>query len=524
MEGGNGGLSGSDRSRRVRRARRLRLTLLAGAAIGLIPTLVGAARVIPGSAAEDRAALAVTSSTAPSAAAVANPAASAVPRQEETESAGLGVAQGEHREAFWLRALRGLLGLGFLIFMAFLFSANRKAIDWALVGKGVTLQIVFALLVLRTGWGRGFFHLVNDVFIALIGYTKQGAGFLFGSLVERSTEVSGGGGGAVEIGADFAFSTLPTIIFFSSLMTILYYIGVMQIIVKGMAWAMQKTLGTSGAETVSAAGNIFVGQTEDTLLIKPFVKNMTMSELNTVMTGGFATVAGGVMAAYVGMLAVYFPQIAGHLLAASIMAAPAGIVISKMLMPETEEPKTKGSLKVELEQPHVNVIDAASAGASDGLKLALNVGAMLLAFLALIALGNGLLGWATGLVGVEGITLERLFGWLFSPVAWLIGVPLADAVEIGSLFGIKMAANEFIAFQTLADTLSAASQLNYKSVIIATYALTGFANFSSIAIQIGGVGGIAPSRRHDLSKLGIRAMLGGTAATWMTATLAGVLV
>ncbi len=452
---------------------------------------------------QDRAALAVTSSTAPSAAAVANPAASAVPRQEETESAGLGVAQGEHREAFWLRALRGLLGLGFLIFMAFLFSANRKAIDWALVGKGVTLQIVFALLVLRTGWGRGFFHLVNDVFIALIGYTKQGAGFLFGSLVERSTEVSGGGGGAVEIGADFAFSTLPTIIFFSSLMTILYYIGVMQIIVKGMAWAMQKTLGTSGAETVSAAGNIFVGQTEAPLLIKPFVKNMTMSELNTVMTGGFATVAGGVMAAYVGMLAVYFPQIAGHLLAASIMAAPAGIVISKMLMPETEEPKTKGSL---------------------GLKLALNVGAMLLAFLALIALGNGLLGWATGLVGVEGITLERLFGWLFSPVAWLIGVPLADAVEIGSLFGIKMAANEFIAFQTLADTLSAASQLNYKSVIIATYALTGFANFSSIAIQIGGVGGIAPSRRHDLSKLGIRAMLGGTAATWMTATLAGVLV
>jgi hypothetical protein len=245
------------------------LTLLAGAAIGLIPTLVGAARVIPGSAADDRAAFAVTSSTAPSAA--AEPVAPAVaidkpvatvPRQEEADNAGLGVAQGEHTEAFWLRALRGLLGLGFLIFMAFLFSANRKAIDWALVGKGVTLQIVFALLVLRTGWGRGFFHLVNDVFIALIGYTKQGAGFLFGSLVERSTEVSGGGGGAVEIGADFAFSTLPTIIFFSSLMTILYYIGVMQIIVKGMAWAMQKTLGTSGAETVSAAGNIFVGQTE----------------------------------------------------------------------------------------------------------------------------------------------------------------------------------------------------------------------------------------------------------------------
>jgi CNT family concentrative nucleoside transporter len=248
-----------------------------------------------------------------------------------------------------------------------------------------------------------------------------------------------------------------------------------------------------------------------------------MSELTTVMTGGFATVAGGVMAAYVAMLSGVFPSIAGHLLAASIMAAPAGIVVSKLLYPETEEPETGGTLDVAVEQDHVNVIDAAAGGASDGMRLALNVGAMLIAFLALIALGNGLLGWTLGLFGVEGVTLERLLGWAFAPVAWLIGVPFADAATIGSLFGVKMVANEFVAFQMLADGLAAGAALSPKSVIIATYALTGFANFSSIAIQIGGIGGIAPSRRHDLSRLGLRAMLGGTVATWMTATLAGIL-
>ncbi|MFQ5678940.1 MAG: NupC/NupG family nucleoside CNT transporter [Gemmatimonadota bacterium] len=429
----------------------------------------------------------------------------------------------------WLRIPRGLLGLTFLLSCGYLFSARRRAIDWSLVAKGVGLQVVFGLLVLKTSWGRGFFRVVNDVFVALIGFTNDGASFLFGQLVHRDVAVTGGEG-VVAIGANFAFSVLPTIIFFSSLMTLAYYLGLMQKVVQGVAWVMQRTLRTSGAETTSAAGNIFVGQTEAPLLIKPFVEKMTMSELHTVMVGGFATVAGGVMAAYVAMLSGYFPTIAGHLLSASIMAAPAGIVLSKMLFPESEEPATKGSLKVELEQPHVNVIDAASGGAADGLRLALNVGAMLLAFLALIALANGLLGVATGfladhagLTGLRGITLERIFGWIFAPVAWLIGVPWGDAVNVGSLFGIKMVANEFVAFQTLADQMAAGSDLSVKSVIVSAYALTGFANFSSIAIQIGGIGGIAPSRRHDLSKLGLRAMLGGTAATWMTATLAGVL-
>ncbi|UCG77134.1 MAG: NupC/NupG family nucleoside CNT transporter [Gemmatimonadota bacterium] len=425
-------------------------------------------------------------------------------------------------EPFGVRLLRGCLGLAFLLFMAWLFTANRGRVNWALIGKGLLLQVVFGFIVLRTTWGRSFFRVVNDVVVALIGYTNEGAAFLFGQLVSREVPVSGGEG-VVEISANFAFSVLPTIIFFSSLMAILYFLGVMQKVVKGVAWAMQRTLKTSGAETLSAAGNIFVGQTEAPLLIRPFVARMTMSELNTVMTGGFATVAGGVMAAYVAMLSGYFPDIAGHLLAASIMAAPAGIVISKLLLPETEEPETRGTLDFQVEETHVNVIDAAAGGAAAGLKLALNVGAMLLAFLALIALGNGILGWVTGHFGLADITLERLLGYIFAPVAWLIGVPWSDAETIGSLFGIKMVANEFVAFQTLADLLRGGAGLSEKSIIIATYALTGFANFASIAIQIGGIGGIAPERRHDLSRLGLRAMLGGTAATWMTATLAGVL-
>ncbi|MFQ5890421.1 MAG: NupC/NupG family nucleoside CNT transporter [Gemmatimonadota bacterium] len=410
-----------------------------------------------------------------------------------------------------------------ILVVLWIFSARRRSIDWSLVAKGLLLQLLFAILVLKSTWGQGFFRVVNDVFIALIGYTNSGAAFLFGGLVDPTVPVTGGGGGSVHLNAHFAFSVLTTIIFFSALMTLLYYLGIMQRVVRGVAWLMQKSLRTSGAETVSAAGNIFVGQTEAPLLIKPFVATMTDSELNTVMTGGFATVAGGVMAAYVGMLYTFFPTIAGHLLAASIMAAPAGIVVSKMLFPETEEPKTRGSLRLELEQPYVNVIDAAAGGAADGLRLALNVGAMLLAFLALIALGNGLLGWLLGLFGVEGVTLETIFGWLFAPVAWILGIPWADAVHVGSLFGMKMVANEFVAFQSLATDLATGTQLSPKSVVMTTYALTGFANFSSIAIQIGGIGGIAPERRHDLSRLGLRAMLGGTTATWMTATLAGVL-
>lgn len=454
--------------------------------------------------------------------------AKAVPQDESAgqarphRSASSIVDVSEVQEPLPVRIARGLLALAVLLVGLWAFSARRSAIDWGLVVKGLGLQLVFALLVLKTEIGRGFFSVVNDVFVALIGYTNAGARFVFGSLVDRTIPIDGGGG-TITVAANFAFSVLPTIIFFSSLMTILYYFGVMQKVVKAVAWLMQRTLRTSGAETTSAAGNIFVGQTEAPLLIKPFVGRMTMSELNTVMVGGFATVAGGVMAAYVAMLAHWFPTIAGHLLAASIMAAPAGIVVSKMLYPEVETPETRDSLDFELEEQHVNAIDAAAGGATDGLRLALNVGAALIAFLALIALFNGLLGWGLGLVGVHGITLERILGWVFAPVAWLIGVPMADVTTIGSLFGIKMVANEFVAFQELANMLSGGSGLSPKSVIIATYALTGFANFSSIAIQIGGIGGIAPERRHDLSKLGLRAMLGGTLATWMTAALAGVL-
>ena len=436
---------------------------------------------------------------------------------------GLEGVGGAIDEPFLSRLLRGLLGLSFLLTVVWACSAHRRSIRWPLVAKGLGLQILFALLVLKTGLGRGFFTAVNDIFVALIGYTNAGSRFLFGSLVDAATPVEGGGGGLVSIGANFAFAVLPTIIFFSSLMALAYHLGVMQRVVRGVAWAMQRTLGTSGAETTSAAGNIFVGQTEAPLLIRPFVDRMTMSELNTVMTGGFATVAGGALAAYVAMLVGVFPDIAGHLLAASIMAAPAGIVVSKILMPETGEPATGGTLDIDLPKTHANLIDAAAGGAGDGLKLALNVGAMLLAFLALIALGNGFLGWLTGLFGVEGITLERIFGWAFAPVAWLIGVPWADAVEVGTLFGVKMVANEFVAFTNLGAGLGGELQLSNKALIMCTYALTGFANFSSIAIQIGGIGGIAPARRGDLSKLGLRAMLGGTAATWMTATLAGVL-
>ncbi len=435
---------------------------------------------------------------------------------------GLAAAQGQVEEGFLSRILRGVIGVTFLLGVVWAFSARRRAIAWGLVAKGLGLQIVFALLVLKTRVGQAFFGGVNDVFAALIAYTDEGSRFLFGSLVDGVLPVDGAAG-SISIGAHVAFRVLPSIIFFASLMGLAYHMGIMQRVVSGVAWIMRRSLNTSGAETTSAAGNIFFGQTEAPLLIKPFVKNLTQSELHTVMSGGFATVAGGVLAAYAAMLLGVFPDIAGHLLAASIMAAPASIVVSKMLLPETETPETSGVGQIELPKAHANLIDAAAGGASDGLKLALNVGAMVLAFLALIALVNGILGWGTGLFGVEGITLERLAGFVFAPIAWLIGVPWADAMEVGQLFGVKMIANEFVAFTSFAGVLDGGAQLSQKSIIICTYALTGFANLSSIGIQIGGIGSIEPARRKDLSRLGLRAMLSGTAATWMTATLAGVL-
>jgi CNT family concentrative nucleoside transporter len=434
--------------------------------------------------------------------------------------------------------LISILGIGVMVLLAWLMSVDRSAFPWRIVLWGTGLQLVFALIILRTTPGEQFFALVNDAFIQLLGYTQDGARFIFGNLVDNNIPVGlpvGEPAATAPLqpvdppryaaaGSYFAFTVLPTIIFFSSFMTLLYYLGFMQWVVKGMAWVMQKTMRTSGAETLSTSGNIFLGQTEAPLMIKPFVQKMTMSELHCVMTGGFATVAGGVMAAYVGMLVAYFPDIAGHLLAASVMSAPAAILISKVMYPEDSEPETKGTLKADVPSPDVNVIDAAARGAGEGLTLALNVGAMLLAFIALIALLNGVIGWAGGLVGWENLSLELVLGWVLAPLAWIMGVPWHDSVEIGSLLGVKTVVNEFVAYLQLATSLQEGAPLDPRSVVIATYALCGFANFSSIAIQIGGIGGIAPARRSDLSRIGMRAMIAGTLASFMTATVAGAIL
>ncbi|HEX9633574.1 MAG TPA: nucleoside transporter C-terminal domain-containing protein [Gemmatimonadales bacterium] len=431
--------------------------------------------------------------------------------------------------------LMGIVGIATMIGIAWLLSSNRARVSWRLVATGVGLQALLGVVVLKTGVGRALFNGANVVFTRLLGFTEEGARFVFGNLVRNNVPVGtpsgapadmaplGDGGLWAATGAYFAFSVLPTIIFFSALMSVLYHLGVMQRIVQGMAWGFQRLLGTSGAETLSATGNIFVGQTEAPLLIKPFVGAMTVSELNTVMVGGFATIAGGVMAAYVGMLSPFFPDIAGHLLTASVMNAPAGLLISKILVPETGEPVTRGKVKVEIAKGDANVIEAAAAGAGQGLQLALNVGAMLLAFIALIALINAVLGAAGGLVGVEGLSLERLFGWVFAPLAWLMGVPWGDAGAIGSLIGVKISVNEFVAYLQLAGTMGT-DALSARGEVIATYALLGFANFSSIAIQIGGIGGLAPERRGDLARLGLKAMIGGNLAAFMSASLAGMLL
>jgi CNT family concentrative nucleoside transporter len=434
--------------------------------------------------------------------------------------------------------LISILGIGVMVLLAWLMSVRRDAFPWRIVLWGTGLQLVFALIILRTAPGEQFFALVNDAFIQLLGYTQDGARFIFGNLVDNNIPIGlpiGEPAATAPLqpldpprfaaaGSYFAFTVLPTIIFFSSFMTLLYYLGFMQLVVKAMAWVMQRTMQTSGAETLSTSGNIFLGQTEAPLMIKPFVQKMTMSELHCVMTGGFATVAGGVMAAYVGMLVAYFPDIAGHLLAASVMSAPAAILISKVMYPEDSEPETKGTLKADVPSPDVNAIDAAARGAGEGLQLALNVGAMLLAFIALIALLNGVIGWAGGLVGWENVSLELILGWVLAPLAWVMGVPWHDAVEIGSLLGVKTVVNEFVAYLQLATSLQEGAPLDPRSVVIATYALCGFANFSSIAIQIGGIGGIAPSRRSDLSRIGMRAMIAGTLASFMTATVAGAIL
>jgi len=433
--------------------------------------------------------------------------------------------------------LMGLVGIATMVLLAWLLSSDRKKVPWRLVAIGVALQGALGALVLKTGVGRALFNGANLVFTRLLGFTDEGARFIFGNLVRNNVPVGTPGGSPADMaplgdpsawaatGAYFAFSVLPTIIFFSALTSVLYHLGIMQRVVQGMAWVFQRLLGTSGAETLSATGNIFVGQTEAPLLVKPFVGTMTVSELNTVMVGGFATIAGGVMAAYVGMLSPYFPDIAGHLLTASVMNAPAGLLISKVLVPETGRPVTRGSVKVEIAKGEANVIEAAAAGASQGLQLALNVAAMLLAFIALIALINAVLVWGGGLAGIEGLTLERILGWVLAPLAWLMGVPWHDAGTVGALIGVKTSINEFVAYLQLAGIMgSGGGGLSLRAEIIATYALLGFANFSSIAIQIGGIGGIAPERRGDLARLGLKAMIGGNLAAFMSASLAGMLL
>jgi CNT family concentrative nucleoside transporter len=401
------------------------------------------------------------------------------------------------------------------------------------VGSGLLLQLLFGLVVLKTDAGRAFFDQVGGVVTGLLGFQEQGARFVFGNLVQHTVPVGtpgpngaldSTGGYVAATGAYFAFNVLPTIIFFSALMSVLYYLNVMQVVVKGIAWVMQKTLRTSGAETLSASGNIFLGQTEAPLLIKPFVPAMTRSELNTVMVGGFATVAGGVLAAYVGMLRGSFPDIAGHLLAASVMNAPAGLYLSKILLPETETPVTKGSLRMDVEKPGANLIEAAASGAGQGMQLALNVGAMLMAFVALVALVNYLLGWLGGHVGMEGLTLQMVLGQILRPIAWVIGVPWSETAYVGGLVGIKVVLNEFVAYAQFAGDLGGGAAISPRSTIILTYALLGFANFSSIAIQIGGIGGLAPERRSEIARFGLRAMIAGNLAAFTSAAIAGMLV
>ncbi len=432
----------------------------------------------------------------------------------------------------WPARLRSLVGLLFLLALAWGLSTQRSAVRWRVVGWGVALQFIFALFILKTAVGAAFFDAAGGLVVALLGFTAAGAEFVFGNLVQDVVPVGVVGEGGftalpgqvARTGGVVAFFVLPTIIFFSSLMTVMYHLGVMQRLVQGSAWIMQRTMGTSGAETLSVAGNIFVGQTEAPLLVKPFVERMTESELMAVMTGGFATVAGGVMASYVGMLLGVFPDIAGHLIAASVMSAPASLVVAKLMVPEREDPETASTLTVDVERPDVNIIDAAARGASEGLHLALNVGAMLLAFVALIHMGNGILAWVGAWVGWEALSLEGILGTALAPLAWLIGVPWADAHLVGSLMGVKTVLNEFIAYLQLADVLGSGQEVDARSVIIATYALSGFANFGSIAVQIGGIGGIAPSRRQDLSRLGLRAMIGGSIAAFMTASIAAFLL
>lgn len=412
--------------------------------------------------------------------------------------------------------LISFFGLIVMVLLAWLLSAHRWRVSWRVVVGGLLLQFLFAAMTLKTDWGRRTFESAGDGINALMAFSEQGSEFVFG-INPRGDAEQKELPPRVTVIRTVAFGVLPTIVFFSALMSVLYHIGVMQWVVRVMAVVMQRTLGTSGAESLSAASNIFVGQTEAPLLIKPFLGTMTLSEIMAVMTGGFATVAGGVMAAYIS-----FGVDAKHLLTASVISAPAALLIAKIMQPEVDVPKTLGRVEMNAETGATNVIEAAAIGASDGMKLAINVAAMLIAFIALVAMCDFLLGRCGALCGQQW-DLKSLFGYAFAPFAWLIGVEWKDCLEVGKLLGTRTAINEFVAYIDLGQ-VSRDGLISERSRTLATYALCGFANFSSIGIQIGGIGALVPERQGDLARLGLRAMIGGTLACFMTACVAGMLL
>jgi CNT family concentrative nucleoside transporter len=432
--------------------------------------------------------------------------------------------------------VRGTLGIAVLLGIAFLFSGSRAKIDWKLVATGIFLQIIIALCVLKIPLLRHGFDYLGRAVVTFLGFSLNGAQFLFGDLAKNSDAVKANH----NLGFLFAFQALPTVIFFSAVTSGLYYLGVLQKLVYGFAWVMAKSMRLSGAESLSAAGNIFLGQTEAPLLVRPFIGGMTSSELHCLMTGGMATIAGSVMGAYISFLGGSDPrqltQFATYLLCASVMNAPAAVVMSKIFLPELSPEKIDRHLTVSRETIGVNLVDALARGAADGLKLALNIGGMLLAFIAIIAAVNWLLvdgvGAWTGLNewvrtstngAFNGFSLEYIFGQVFRVLAFAMGVEWSQSLAVGSLLGQKVVINEFIAYSSLAD-MKTAGVLTQKSIVVAAYALCGFANFSSIAIQIGGIGGMAPQRQADLSRLGIRALMAASLATMLSGTIAGALI
>lgn len=426
--------------------------------------------------------------------------------------------------------LRGCLGIASILAICWVASRNRQKIPWKVVLIGILVQFVFAFAILNVPVVAKFFAWVSSFFVNVLAFTGEGSKFLFGKIVDVNT-----------MGFLFAFQVMPTIIFFSALTSILYYLGILQKIVYGLAWFMTRAMKLSGAESLSTAANIFLGQTEAPLMVKPYIANMTRSEILCVMVGGMANIAGSVFAAYVGFLGGSDPEtqllFATHLLSASIMSAPATIVVSKILLPEPDPSKLSRELRLSNDQIGSNLLDAITNGTTDGIKLAVNVAAMLLVFIALMALVNSILydfiGYYTGLNDwirtvsdgkYMGLRLEAIFGYLFSPLAWLLGVPAKDITAIGQLLGEKTIINEFVAYTSLGTMKDMGTLTDAKSIIIATYALCGFANFSSIGIQIGGIGALAPNQKQTLSELGILALIGGTAASFLTATIAGMLL